>query len=98
VPRNAARRTVHIATRLRSSVIGTMSSRLKSANATEDMKPFLVVCLIFAVIYVAAYAVEMRNDKRCSEKCMNAGAKSYQYKGISGYYRHLEPGACTCIS
>jgi hypothetical protein len=65
---------------------------------SQYAKPTFVVILIFIAVYCVAFLVESYREQQCSEKCLSAGAKGYEYKGISGYRSNLKPGICTCLT
>ena len=64
----------------------------------EYVRPPIILSVIFAFIFSIAYVITQRRDQQCSEKCAKVGARGYEYQAISGYYRHLEPDSCKCIS
>jgi len=67
-------------------------------NMREYAKPLAITLLICAMIYLSAvWIIEVR-EQRCAEKCQNAGASGYEYKGFSGSGRALGADSCKCIN
>lgn len=68
-----------------------------------DMRNYVtvtIICiLIFATIFVISEIICDYRENQCSEKCIRAGAKSYEYKDFSGYgikIVHLKEDSCSC--
>lgn len=67
----------------------------------EYAKPTFVFILIFFALYCVAFLYESHKEQQCSEKCLKAGTKGYEYKGCSMHgpgFRHLKPGVCKCLT
>ena len=97
VPGMAQRDWARQVNRMSKAARAAINADKPSTWPSEYAIPVLVATLIFCAIYSGALFFERHSERECFEKCRLAGAKGYEYKGTSGYYRMLIPGSCKCL-